>query len=304
MLLEADRLRYSYGKRKALDGLTFSMPEGATGLLGPNGAGKTTLVRLIMGLLPAPQGRLSVRGEDAALCSKELRARIGLVPEGDILVPKVSAVAYVAYAGRLAGLSSRVAMDQAHMVLHHVGLGAERYRKIEEYSKGMRQRLKLAQALVHDPSLLILDEPTDGMDPQARDEILELLHNLVSEHGKSILLCTHILDDVQRVCRHVLVISHGRSMGLIDIANGSGGEGDLYSVSLQGDLDRFHGVLEEHGIKAHIDTDGEWQVSLVKGDVDRLVELAWNSGVELRQVLPVRESLDQLFTRLVGKDNK
>jgi ABC-2 type transport system ATP-binding protein len=298
MLLEANELSFNYGQRKALDGLTFSMPGGATGLLGPNGAGKTTLVRLIMGLLPSPEGKLYVEGKDVARFARELRSRIGLVPEGDILVPRISAVAYVAYAGRISGLPGRIAMDRAHMVLHHVGLGAERYRKVEEYSKGMRQRLKLAQALVHDPPFLILDEPTDGMDPQGRDEVLELLRDLTVTHGKNILLCTHILDDVQKVCHSVLVISKGRSMGFADI-NGVLGEGDLYSISITGSSERFGDLTRSHGIHGSIDKDGEGQVTLAAGDVDLLFELAWKNGICVRRVVPVRENLSQLFTRLV-----
>jgi len=303
MLLEAHNLCFSYGHRKALDGLTFSMPEGATGLLGPNGAGKTTLVRLIIGLLPSPEGTLRVEGKDVSRHARELRSRIGLVPEGDILVPRISAVAYVAYAGRISGLPGRMAMDRAHMVLHHVGLGAERYRKVEEYSKGMRQRLKLAQALVHDPPFLILDEPTDGMDPQGRDEILELLRDLTVTHEKNILLCTHILDDVQKVCHSVLVISKGKSMGFANI-NGVLGDGDLYSISITGQFERFVDILHSHGIHGSVDTDGEGQVTLAEGDVDRLFELAWNNGVSLRRVVPVRESLSQLFTRLVREQDQ
>jgi ABC-2 type transport system ATP-binding protein len=302
MLLEASHLSFRYGRRKALDDLTFSMPTGATGLLGPNGAGKTTLVRLVMGLLPSPEGALHVEGKDVAHYARELRSRIGLAPEGDILVPRISAVAYVAYAGRISGLPARVAMDRAHMVLHHVGLGAERYRKVEEYSKGMRQRLKLAQALVHDPPFLILDEPTDGMDPQGREEVLELLRDLTSTHGKNILLCTHILDDVQKVCQSVLVISKGKSMGFADI-DGTLGEGDLYSISVTGPADQFVDLTRSHGIHGTIDADGEGQVTLGEGDVDRLFERAWQRGICIRRVVPVRESLSQLFTRLVSEED-
>ena len=162
----------------------------------------------------------------------------------------------------------------------------------------MRQRLKLAQALVHDPPFLILDEPTDGMDPQGRDEVLELLSDLTVAHGKNILLCTHILDDVQKVCHSVLVISKGKSMGFADI-NGVLGEGDLYSISITGPSERFVEILRSHGIHGSIDAEGEGQVALADGDVDRLFELAWQNGMSVRRVIPVRESLSQLFTRLV-----
>ncbi|MBN1424826.1 ABC transporter ATP-binding protein [Candidatus Fermentibacteria bacterium] len=297
-LIEADDVTFRYGSRTALDGLSFSLPHGATGLLGPNGAGKTTLVRLIVGHLPVGVGKLWVQGLDAALDSCALRATLGLAPEGDVLVPGLSGVAYVAYAGRLAGLSSRAAMDRAHMALHHVGLGADRYRRVEEYSKGMRQRLKLAQALVHDPSFLILDEPTDGMDPGGRDEMLELLANLVVEHGKNMLLCTHILDDVQRVCQRALVISKGKAMGCVELDRAARGV-DTYQVVLTGAVQGFADSVRQHGVTIRVDDEGEGDISIPQGEVDTVIALGREAGVEFRRLLPARERLEDLFARLV-----
>ncbi|MCU0612067.1 MAG: ABC transporter ATP-binding protein [Candidatus Eisenbacteria bacterium] len=297
-LIEARELSFHYGSRAALDSVSFSVPEGATGLLGPNGAGKTTLVRLIVGHLPVSPGRLWVQGTDAADNSRILRAAIGLAPEGDVLVPGLSGVAYVAYAGRLSGLSRRTAMDRAHMSLHHVGLGADRYRRVEEYSKGMRQRLKLAQALVHDPPFLILDEPTDGMDPKGRDEMLELLANLAVDHRKNLLLCTHILDDVQRVCQRALVISRGKSMGVVDLASASNPV-DTYAVSLAGAVDAFAASAAAHGVGLRVDASGEGEITFARGEVDSVVAMARMAGAEVQRLIPARERLEDMFARLV-----
>jgi len=301
-LIEAHDLSFSYGQRtRALSDLNFSLPGGATGLLGPNGAGKTTLVRIIMGLLHVPESCLLVRGMDAMKESRTLKSRIGLVPEKDVMIPQISAVQYVAYAGRLAGLRTNAAMDRAHMVLHFVGLGGDRYRKIDGYSKGMRQRLKLAQALVHDPDFLILDEPTDGMDPKGRDEMLELLHNLATIHGKHLLLCTHLLDDVKRVCTRVLVLSQGKMMGIVDI-DIQGEDTDLYALSMAGNIEPFVTMLREKGLRVDVDNDGDGQIALGRGGGDRLVAMAVENDVQILKLIPVRESLEQLFTRLVQKE--
>lgn len=297
-LVEARDLTFCYGSRIALNHLSFSLPAGATGLLGPNGAGKTTLVRLMVGLLPVSSGGLWVQGVDASKESPALRAGIGLAPEGDVLVPGLSAVACVAYAGRLAGLASRTAMDRAHMTLHHVGLGADRYRKIEQYSKGMRQRLKLAQALVHDPPLLILDEPTDGMDPKGRDDMLSLLANLAGEHGKNLLICTHILDDVQRVCQRALVLSQGESMGIVEL-NESADRGETYAISLTGDVSRFVAAAKAQGIAIDVDPVGDGSITIPRGHADAVIGLARESGAEVRRLVAPHERLERVFATLV-----
>ncbi len=298
MLLEARDVRFSYGRRIALDGLSFSLPEGTTGLLGPNGAGKTTLVRLLLGHLPAPAGRLRMRGIDPAKDPLEIRSMVGVVPEGDILVPGLSAVSYVAYAGRLAGLHARAAMDRAHHVLHVVGLGADRYRRVEHYSKGMRQRLKLAQALVHDPPLLVLDEPTDGMDPGGRAEMLALLADLASRGGKSILLCTHLLDDVQRVCERALVIARGKAVGLVELKGSSGAPG-TYAIRATGQVALLAAAATTLGARLEVDEQGEGLLRVAPERLDELVGLAVDCGVELRSLVATRDRLEDLFTRLV-----
>jgi ABC-2 type transport system ATP-binding protein len=300
-LVDAKDLTFRYGSRAALDDLSFSLPEGATGLLGPNGAGKTTLVRLMVGHLPVASGSLRVLGMDAATNARGVRGCVGLAPEGDILLPGLSAVAYVAYAGRLSGLDRRTAMDRAHMALHHVGLGAERYRRVEEYSKGMRQRLKLAQALVHDPPFLILDEPTDGMDPKGREEMLDLLRALATEHRKNMLLCTHILDDVQRVCDRALVIAKGKAIGLVELF--AAARAGTYALSLTGDVQRFAQAASRSGATVEVDSSGEGSITIPHGEVDAVVALARSSGAEIRRLIATRDRLEDMFARLVRPES-
>jgi len=186
----------AYGKNYALRDVTTGFRAGAVGLLGPNGAGKSTMIKSLLGFIVPTAGQLRVLGLDVATSPLEIRARIGYMPENDGHIPGMTAVAFVGYCGQLAGLQPSDAMQRAHEVLYYVGLGEARYRTVETYSTGMKQRIKLAQALVHDPDLLFLDEPTNGMDPKGREEMLELIHDLGHNKGMNLILCSHLLPDV------------------------------------------------------------------------------------------------------------
>jgi ABC-2 type transport system ATP-binding protein len=185
-IIDLEGVSVRYGKNAALRDVSVSFPSGAVGLLGPNGAGKSTLLKSVLGLLVPERGRLRVLGLDVRHSPLQIRRRIGYMPESDAHIPGMNAVAFVAYCGELAGLPRADAMQRAHEVLYYVGLGEARYRNVEQYSTGMKQRIKLAQALVHDPELLFLDEPTNGMDPKGRDEMLELVRDIA--HNKQINL--------------------------------------------------------------------------------------------------------------------
>src|SRR5258708_6497767 len=189
-----------YGTQQALRDVSLHLEPGRIGLLGPNGAGKSTLLKILLGLLPPSSGTGSVLGYDLAKNASVLRRAIGYMPEADALVPGLRGAEYVALAGELYGMPRRQAARRAHEVLSYLELEDARYRALEEYSTGMKQRLKLAQALVHDPPVLLLDAPTSGLDPAGREAMLGLLLSLGKEHGKSFLLCTHLLSDVERIC--------------------------------------------------------------------------------------------------------
>ncbi len=209
-VLELDRLVVRYGSFTALADLSAAFEGGALGLLGPNGAGKSTLLRCILGLIRPSGGSVRVAGQDARRASRAVRRRIGYMPERDSYVPGMSGVRALAHLAEVCGLKPDDAMLRAHDVLHFVGLGEERYREVASYSVGMRQRWKLAAALVHDPDILFLDEPTNGLDPRGRARMLEVIDRVRREHGLHLILASHLLPDVERLCDHVWVLDEGR----------------------------------------------------------------------------------------------
>ncbi|MCS7167973.1 MAG: ABC transporter ATP-binding protein [Gemmatales bacterium] len=210
MLLELVDVDFAYGSRPALRGVCLRLPEGRIGLLGPNGAGKSTLLRILLGLLRPQRGHGYVLGYPLSDLDYRVRRSIGYMAESDCFVPGLSGVEYVALAGMLYGLPRQEAWRSAHRVLDLLGLEEARYRRLEEYSTGMKQRLKLAQALVHRPRLVLLDEPTSGLDPAGREALLDLLVSLAQELSLSVILSTHILADVERVCEYVVMLQEGR----------------------------------------------------------------------------------------------
>ena len=236
-----------YGKQRALNDVTASFPRGAVGLLGPNGAGKSTLLKTLLGFIKPAAGAMKVLGLDVATSPAEIRARLGYMPEIDAHIPGMNAVSFVAYCGQLAGLPPVDAMQRSHEVLYYVGLGEARYRNVETYSTGMKQRIKLAQALVHDPDLLFLDEPTNGMDPKGREEMLELIRDLAHNKGMNLILSSHLLPDVEFTCDHVVVLHHAivATQGPIDELKGP--RGSVFEFRIKGDRAAFSRVLADAG---------------------------------------------------------
>jgi ABC-2 type transport system ATP-binding protein len=199
-----------FGRVTALDDLTVTVDPGVTGLVGANGAGKSTLLKILLGLLPATDGRASVLGLDVATEGPAIREQVGYMPEHDCLPPDVSATEFVVHMGRMSGLPTTAARERTADTLRHVGLYEERYRPMGGYSTGMRQRVKLAQALCHDPALVLLDEPTNGLDPAGRDDMLELIRRIGTEFGISVVVTSHLLGELERVCDGIVVIDGGR----------------------------------------------------------------------------------------------
>ena len=205
----ADEVAKTYGRTTALAGASFTAGTGVTGLLGPNGAGKTTLLKTLLGFLKPDRGSITAFGVDPAKDPLEVRRRIGYMPEVDCHLPGMTAARFVAFAGELSGLPADEATSRAHEVLYYVGLDEARYRRVDTYSTGMKQRVKLAQALVHDPDLLLLDEPTNGLDPDGREEMLALIRDVAARREMSLVLCSHLLRDVESVCERVIVLKQG-----------------------------------------------------------------------------------------------
>src|SRR3954447_23188438 len=241
----------TYGNNRALRDVTSSFAAGAVGLLGPNGAGKSTMIKSLLGFVVPNQGRMRVLGLDVAEAPLQIRARVGYMPENDAHIPGMNAVSFVAYCAELCGLPRADAMQRAHEVLFYVGLGEARYRNVETYSTGMKQRIKLAQALVHDPDLLLLDEPTNGMDPKGRDEMLELVRDLGHNKGVNLIFSSHVLPDVEYTCDHVVVMDKGAIAAAGPIAALKQPRGRVFELRVKtadGTIDRFLERLRTAGL--------------------------------------------------------
>src|SRR5947209_14149050 len=239
MFLELEAISRWYGKHQALRDVSLRLEPGRIGLLGPNGAGKSTLLKILLGLLPPSSGSGRVLDYDLRGDGTALRRAIGYMPEADALLPGMRGADYVALAGELYGMPRRQARRRAHEVLTCLDLGDARYRRLEEYSTGMKQRLKLAQALVHDPPVLLLDEPTSGMDPAGREAMLDLLVCLGRDHGKSLLLSTHLLGDIERVCQTVVILHQGRLLAQGAVEDLRRRRQDRYRLQVQGPGEAF-----------------------------------------------------------------
>ncbi len=298
LLLETRELSRRFGSIEALTGVSVRVAPGAIGLIGPNGAGKTTLLRVLLGLVPASSGSAYVFERDAGLEGIRIRERVGYMPEHDCLDPHMTGIGFVAYMGRVGGLPKEAAFQRAHEVLQFAGLREERYRLISEYSVGMRQRVKLAQALVHDPSLIILDEPTAGLDPAGRDGMLTLLRTLAGRPGRSMILSTHLLGDIETVCDQVVMLNLGRLLaaGRLDELK-AGGAGELV-VRTKGDPTPLVAALERRGIHARLE-GLELRFPGPAGGTRSVFEAARDSGTQIRSIGPSVRTVEELFLKLV-----
>ena len=301
MLFHLENIRKTYGNVTALRDLSVDIPEGAVGLLGPNGAGKTTLIRTLLGLIAIDSGRGEVLGMDIGTRFLDIRQVVGFVPEDECLFPAVAGIDMVAYAGALTGMSSKDSMQRAHEVLSYVGLGEARYRPVESYSTGMKQRLKLAAAIVHDPRFLILDEPTNGMDPAGRHEILELSRDLAHNKGMSLLFSSHLLPDVEAVCDYVVVLGAGKVLTQGTIQELKQVHNRCFEVRLKADMGAFAHRLAALGCMTKMRDD----VLLVQVPDGRSQEILWEAAVEQRQQIrylrPQRSTLEEVFLDAVER---
>src|SRR5437868_14764323 len=300
-----DGVTVAYGANRALRDVTSSFAAGAVGLLGADGAGKSTMLKALLGFVTPDRGRMRVLGYDVAESPLEIRARVGYMPESDAHIPGMNAVSFVAYCGELAGLPRVDAMQRAHEVLFYVGLGEARYRNVETYSTGMKQRIKLAQALVHDPDLLFLDEPTNGMDPKGRDEMLELVRDLAHNKGVNLILCSHLLPDVEYTCDHVVVMDKGSiaASGPIDALKQPRGRVYELRVKTAGSLESFLDRLRAAGLECK-QTDEDVMRVFVPGEggAQQLFALAAADHVQVRHLRPSVPTLEDVFAHAVGEE--
>jgi ABC-2 type transport system ATP-binding protein len=294
-VIEAKALTKVYpGNVTALDGLTVSVGPGITGLIGANGAGKSTLIKILLGLIPPSQGQATVLGHDTQTSGETIRMLLGYMPEHDCLPPDVTATEFVTHLGRMSGLPPTVAKERAAESLRHVGLHEERYRLIGTYSTGMKQRVKLAQALVGDPRLLLLDEPTNGLDPAGRTAMLELIAKIGAEFGISILVASHLLGEIERICDHLVAIDAGRLLRADTITSFTKAS-QVLAVEVEEGLAQLQQELQARGVLATV----QQKILLVPLEGDATYDVVRDAVADL--ALPLcrleqrRHQVEELF---------
>ncbi len=302
MLVETAGLTKVFGDVRAVDDLTVKIPDGAIGLVGPNGAGKTTFLRLLLSLLQPTAGTAKVLGRDIE-DGVPVREQIGYMPEHDCLIPDMTGVGLVSYMGRISGLDRDTAMSRSHDVLQFVGVEEERYRKIAEYSTGMKQKIKLAQSMVHDPQLYIFDEPTTGLDPRGRTEMLDLVRTIAKSPGRNVLLSSHLLPDVETICKYVVILDGGHQIAAGELSQLLAGSTDRLRIDVRGDRDAFVRLLREAGFEADAGATG-LHVTRKPGLESAVFDTAKALGAEVRYMGKEIRSLEELFLELVARTEK
>ena len=290
-----------YGGFRALDDVSLEIKTGITGLLGPNGSGKSTLIKSLLGLVQNHQGTGCVLNLTWPEEVRKIRDLVGYLPEDDCYIAGLTGIESVAFMANLSGLPRTEGLRRAHEITDFCDIGEEKYRPVEGYSTGMRQKLKFAQALVHDPPLLILDEPTTGLDPDQRDSMLNRIRTLARDHGKSILLSTHILPDVKAVCDQVTILARGKVQVFDTIENLSKPAEPTLNVTIYGDNQPFLNALGTAGHTAQVRPDGTLKITGVGTDhVNRIWDLAAATGTAIRRLAPAQNSLEEIFFRAVS----
>ena len=299
-MISTAALTRRYGTVTAVSELTVDIPAGITGLIGANGAGKSTLIKMLLGLLPPSAGRAEVLGHDIRTDGVAIRERVGYMPEHDCLPPDMSATELVVHMARMSGLPRAAARERTADTLRHVGLYEERYRPIGGYSTGMKQRVKLAQALVHDPQLVFLDEPTNGLDPTGRDEMLAPIRRVGTEFGISVLVSSHLLGELERTCDHVVVIDGGqllRSSSTAEIT----AKGAVLVVEVTERGEDFAAELRAQGLEAAADGDVV-QIGLVdEATYDAVIAAVNRLDVGLVRLERPRHRMAELFATPAGQ---
>jgi len=304
-VIELDNLRVRLGRREILKGLSCRLGvagggEGA-GLLGPNGAGKSTLIQTLLGFHPLSGGGARVLGFDCRTQPREVKARIGYMPENESLIANVTAVSFLRLMGQLSGLPEEAALEKAHETLFHVGLGEARYRTLGTYSLGMKQMAKLAQAIIHGPELVILDEPTNGLDPAARRRMLTLIREMKEDHGMNVVLCSHLLRDVEEVCDEAVILKDGQIVHQADLEAERRSNRRFVELEVTGDDRHLGAALQGHGIETVREADGRWRMVLPPGvEIDLLWRVIASQDLRVHKLTHRRDTLEEIFLKAVG----
>ena len=301
-MIEAKNVIKKYGQVTALDDFTVDIPKGKIGILGPNGAGKSTFVKIALGLIESTSGEITVLGENLDKNSIEIRKKIGYMPEHDCIPNKMTGVEFLIEMGQVSGLDYQTATQRTHEILGHLRMGEEKYRLIEEYSGGMRQKIKLAQGLVHGPELMFLDEPTSGLDPNARQEMLETINGLAEISNTNVLLSTHILQDVETVCDYVIIVNNGKLQIKENVKELVKRQTDTIQIRVGENSDEFISILKENNNKRNIEITERWIRIPYKNEESfkEIISAAASAKCQLYEMERIAMTMDNIYLEVVN----
>ena len=304
-VVELENLKVRLGRREILHGITCRLGVSGTGkavgLLGPNGAGKSTLILTLLGFLRPSAGRARILGLDCRRSMGEARSRIGYMPENDSFIGDMTAVTFLRQMAELSGLPPEAALEKAHEVLFHVGLGEARYRELRTYSLGMKQMAKLAQAIVHGPELVVLDEPTNGLDPAARRRMLKLVVEMKKEQGMNVLVCSHLLRDIEQVCDEAVIMKDGVIVHQCNLEEERRSNRCFVELEVTGDDRNLRAALPEIGAEGVSEGGGRWRIVLPAGvEVEAIWGLAARQNLLVRKLTHRRDTLEEIFLKAMG----
>src|SRR5437588_8645734 len=297
-VIDLNGLSVQFGEKQILKDLTAELRGRAIGLLGPNGAGKTTLIHTLLGFHPPSSGTAHIFGQEIMAGAEEIRAFIGYMPERDSFIAKMSCVHFVRLMAELSGLPSDAALERAHEALFYVGLGEARYRKLETYSLGMKQLAKLAQAVVHGPKLIILDEPTNGLDPPGRQRMIRMIKEMKETGDLRIVLCSHLLRDIEETCEEVLILKQGRIVHYSNLEEERRSNRKFVEMETVGANGTFTGDIEKLGCACAITGSNRVKLILSEGvEIRDLYQVAKDRNVQIRRLSYRRDSLEDIFLK-------
>jgi ABC-2 type transport system ATP-binding protein len=297
VIIETKGLGKTYGSQRALSDVNIAVPPGTIGLLGPNGAGKTTFIKCLLNLETPTAGTATVLGCEIRSQNRASRERVGYSPEQDCHIPGMVGCEYVTYCGQLSGMSFQRARQRAHEILDLVGMGQERYRSVDTYSTGMKQRVKLAQALVHDPELIFLDEPTNGLDPSGREHILQLIGSLWRQLGVSVVVSSHLLHDIERICDRVIIIADGRVIEHDSMEALKNRHLRIVELAPSSDTERFAKVLKAAGLPVERLSNGRLRVESPSESAEPILRLMRQHNLPPAEIVANPNALHELFLK-------
>ncbi len=302
-IIEAENLCKNFGAQRALANVSVQVPRGTVGLLGPNGAGKSTFIKCLLNLETPTSGTARVLGVDIRARNRASREKVGYSPEQDCQIAGMAGCEYVTYCGQLSGMPFRKARQRTHEILDLVGMGQERYRLVDTYSTGMKQRVKLAQALVHDPEVVFLDEPTNGLDPSGREHILKLIGSLWRDLGISVVMCSHLLRDIERVCDRVMIVGHGRLLEHDSIAALKNRHRRIVEIGPASEPERFQAALTQAGLRVTRLSNGKLRVESASDSIEWVLELMRTHALPPAEIVSNPDALHELFIKAISTDH-